>query len=122
MPITERIATRSQFNPKTGCHEWNAKLLTKSGYGRIWYQGKQQQAHRVVWLLMLGHIPDGLFVCHTCDNRRCVTLAHLFLGTNADNMRDMARKGRARPGPGRKFRPGNIPHNKKLKLETLNSE
>ena len=52
------------------------------------------KAHRVSWVLANGDIPDGLFVLHRCDNKKCVRPDHLFLGTHQDNMDDMAAKGR----------------------------
>lgn len=51
-------------------------------------------AHRAAYLLCVGNIPDGMFVCHSCDNPRCCNPKHLFLGTQQDNVDDCVAKGR----------------------------
>jgi hypothetical protein len=70
------------------------------GYGTLGggKRGVSVYAHRMSYMLFIGEIPPGVCVLHRCDNPRCVKPTHLFLGTQADNNRDMKEKGRAR-GP-----------------------
>ena len=79
------------------CWEWN-DYIRPSGYGQFYAARRIHLAHRWIWEQTNGPIPEGLFVCHKCDNRKCVRPDHLFIGTNADNVRDMVRKGRVARG------------------------
>lgn len=75
------------------CWNWTA-CLGNRGYGRFRLDKRSVLSHRQAWLLVKGEIPAGLWVLHKCDNRRCVNVSHLFLGTHSDNMADMMSKGR----------------------------
>lgn len=80
-----------------GCWEWTGKHTGK-GYGLFWNGKVSAPAHRYAWIIANGPPPDGMFVCHRCDNPKCVRVDHLFLGTNADNIADRTAKGRQAKG------------------------
>lgn len=78
------------------CWLWKKGKRTgpNGGYGILKVNCERVDAHRLAFQLAYGPIPDGLYVCHHCDNPPCVRPDHLFLGTHQDNMDDMRRKGR----------------------------
>jgi len=80
------------------CWLWTASTKN-NGYGQFYINRKPQYAHRVAWELSHGSIPKGKLVCHKCDNPKCVRPAHLFIGTQMDNVKDCIKKGRKRTKP-----------------------
>ena len=100
MPLATRFWRKVTVQTEQDCWKWQG-AQNGDGYGIIGYggrYGKTMRAHRLSWELHnKTKIPSDLCVCHHCDNPSCVNPAHLFLGTNKDNVDDMRRKGRRAP-------------------------
>lgn len=89
----ERFWKKVKTNPETGCREWTGGVC-KNGYGKFFLNGAMVSVHRFAVTVTSGEIGEGLYVCHKCDNPRCVNPEHLFLGTAKQNCQDMLSKGR----------------------------
>jgi len=97
----------------SACDEW-AGTLNGTGYGTIYIAKTSDNksgcwgAHRIVWMQDNGHIPDDMVIMHTCDNRRCINIDHLRLGTQSENIYDAVAKGRLPSGRGTHCNSGHL--------------
>lgn len=98
LPESIRFLKRVDKRGRDEC--WNWQGSRKANWHGQWRNasGEIELAHRASWRLFVGYIPDGLSILHRCDNPICTNPAHLFLGTQTDNMMDMWAKKRGRPG------------------------
>ncbi len=85
--------SESKFWNGTPCIEWISNPM-RIKYGTFIYKGKTYRSHRFSWNLENGEIPEGMYICHHCDNPPCVNSEHLFLGTPKDNTKDKFSKNR----------------------------
>lgn len=88
----------SRIDKSGDCWIWQGRAR-QGGYGYLGWCGENERAHRVAWMIAHGPIPNGLCVCHTCDNPLCVRPSHLWLGTQLENNEDKVRKGRQHGRP-----------------------
>lgn len=93
-PVKDRLLENREIDQVTGCWNWTGET-NDFGYGRINIKGKKIVVHRVAYEEFAEPIPEGVFLCHKCDNPKCFNPYHVFFGTHKDNMRDRDVKGRA---------------------------
>lgn len=91
--LLERLLQKC--NTSDGCWEWNS-AKTPGGYGKLMFKRSHKYAHRAMWEEVNGSIPEGMEVCHHCDNPGCVNPDHLFIATHLENMLDRDSKGRGK--------------------------
>ncbi len=117
--ISSTKTIEDEFNDhvikKEGCWDWKTEGNKNNRYAKIYKKGKGYIGSRVSYEIHKGEIPDGLIICHTCDNPICTNPDHLFLGTKKDNSDDCISKGRHRTTL-------NIPQVKEIKARLRSGE
>jgi len=97
MPTIDFIESRIERIPFSGCWLWMGATV-EDGYGQIQVGRQFKRAHRVVYELLVGPIPERAHLLHRCDVPGCVNPAHLYPGTPKRNMADCIERGRFRAG------------------------
>jgi len=96
--VKERFFSKVEIpEDQTECWIWTGSI-GGGRYGGFNFNGVTTLAHRMSWMIYYGKIPKGAYICHHCDNTKCVNPKHLFLGDQFANMADMVKKGRAKGG------------------------
>jgi len=102
-----------------GCWNWT-KCKDKDGYGITSYgiPRKAWRAHRLIYFLLKGEIPEGMLCCHSCDNSSCININHIFIGSPKENSKDRENKGRG----GKKNHPTRLTEQDVLLMRKMHSE
>ena len=113
--VKSRLLSKIVIDLATGCWNWVGGK-GNNGYGRIRINDKFYLPHRASYVIFVGDIPEGMCVCHKCDNPSCINPEHLFVGTRNDNMQDALRKGRLKipKSISTQFEIGHKPKNRSL--------
>src|SRR5947209_4842131 len=82
-----------RVDQETGCHLWQGSV-SPNGYGVVNFHGRTQSAHRNAWEELMGEIPAGLNILHSCDVKTCINIEHMSLGSQQQNMDDKVVRGR----------------------------
>ena len=106
--LRERFLSRCQRQDDEECWEWQG-AKTSSGYGYLRVGFQRVAAHRLSYELFIGPLPQDLFVCHACDNPKCVNPSHLRAGTHRDNMDDLLARRRSTAGERHRLHKLNAP-------------
>jgi len=86
---------KSKYRESCGCWIWKGSSFL-NGYGQFYCDKKNKKAHRIAWEIVNGPIPEGMLICHKCDVRSCVNPAHLYVGTQKENIKDCIERRRQR--------------------------
>jgi hypothetical protein len=92
--ITRNFFNKIKVNEETSCWEWTGHI-DKAGYGGLTIYDKRYRAHSIMWFMTTGYRPKkNEFICHHCDNRKCVNPGHLYLGSHITNVTDCMNRDR----------------------------
>lgn len=117
----DRVLAKVEIITETGCWIFMG-AINDAGYGLVGLGGRgsgNDRAHRITYRHFVGEIPSGMFVCHRCDVPACCNPAHLFIGTPAENHKDMIEKGRGSKPPRNSHDVGSNRYNAKLNDEIV---